>query len=335
MRPIVSKKQPRYPKIRVPHLLSGILATSFLVYLLVLSRFRRPSESVTVEHYEQPEVEIRPSANYVDPKPSLEDAKNISSVDYMACCGAGHRMSKLSDANYVSKRLGFALRSFWGYCDTTEVYDYLFGPQPVDEIPATNHRDHFVRINNDVPGFVKFSREGNEKECACNMDKADHDVQFYASHRDRFRAKHKVASFRRKHFLENTTIVGIHIRGGNGENGDFANLGRAIDDTDSWLQKVVNLLTQQNWGPVKMFLATDTPSIIPKLEATLTDRVPVIYQKPIAPKEGSGVMFGARGKVLNTGIRCKRGKDKTPEFWCPSSVYKDQCCFINSYSTVH
>lgn len=34
-------------------------------------------------------------------------ARTVSSVDYMACCGAGHRMTKLAEANYVASRLGF------------------------------------------------------------------------------------------------------------------------------------------------------------------------------------------------------------------------------------
>jgi hypothetical protein len=63
---------------------------------------------------------------------------NVSSVDYMACCGAGHRTSKTADANYLAQRQlqGFALRVFWGYCDTssssalpdqgqTEVFQYV------------------------------------------------------------------------------------------------------------------------------------------------------------------------------------------------------------------
>ena len=62
------------------------------------------------------------------------DPQSLSSVDYMACCGAGHRMSKLAEAHYLSHRLGFGLRPYWGYCDTystrqqqTEVFQYVPG----------------------------------------------------------------------------------------------------------------------------------------------------------------------------------------------------------------
>ena len=50
---------------------------------------------------------------------------NISSVDYMACCGAGHRISKMADAYYLAKRLKFSLRGYWGYCDSTATNGHL------------------------------------------------------------------------------------------------------------------------------------------------------------------------------------------------------------------
>jgi hypothetical protein len=57
---------------------------------------------------------------------------DISSVDYMACCGLGHRLSKMADAYYLSQQLNFTLRGYWGYCDTyatigrlTEVFQYV------------------------------------------------------------------------------------------------------------------------------------------------------------------------------------------------------------------
>lgn len=64
---------------------------------------------------------------------SIQNPQDISSVDYMACCGAGHRTSKLAEANYLARHmLGFGLRVYWGYCDTyetrhqqTEVFQYV------------------------------------------------------------------------------------------------------------------------------------------------------------------------------------------------------------------
>jgi hypothetical protein len=274
-------------------------------YVMILLRFHRtpsiPNSQVDA---------LRPLARgtFVKQELSIEQVRNISSVDYMACCGAGHRISKLSDASYVSKKLGFALRSFWGYCDNVEVYDLLFGPQPIEEVVGTHHVDRFVRINNDVPGFSKFTRLDNLSECPYPMEKIEQDIHFYRSHRNRFRAKESVERFRRENFHKNATILGMHVRAGNGEPGDFADRGRAIDEMDSWLRRVVDRLLEHEWGPsVILFLATDTPAIIPKLDEILAHRIPLVHLNQVRPEDGFGVMFGERGKVVTTGEKCERG----------------------------
>jgi hypothetical protein len=73
--------------------------------------------------------EVVPSAQQ---QMSLAEVEQLSSVDYMACCGAGHRTSKLAEAGYLAKLLGFSLRVYWGYCNTyetrqqqTEVFQYV------------------------------------------------------------------------------------------------------------------------------------------------------------------------------------------------------------------
>ena len=70
--------------------------------------------------------------NNVNNNVNVDAASQTSSVDYMACCGAGHRISKMADAYYLAQRLNFTLRAYWGYCDTvattgqyTEVFQYV------------------------------------------------------------------------------------------------------------------------------------------------------------------------------------------------------------------
>ena len=45
---------------------------------------------------------------------SIQDAIEKSSVDYFACCGLGHRLNKMSEANFVAKSRNWALRVYWG-----------------------------------------------------------------------------------------------------------------------------------------------------------------------------------------------------------------------------
>lgn len=60
---------------------------------------------------------------------TLHVDRRLASVDYMACCGAGHRISKLAEANYLAKLLNFGLRAYFGYCEEgivqTEVFQYV------------------------------------------------------------------------------------------------------------------------------------------------------------------------------------------------------------------
>jgi hypothetical protein len=241
-------------------------------------------------------------------KQILKAAKEKSSVDYMACCGLGHRISRLSEASYLAKQLNFGLRSFWGYCDTTGVFHYLFGQQPLEELVNVTDTHRFARIHNDVPEFTKLIRKGSDGECQCSFDKAEEDVRFYQSMRKRFRLKDQVEAFRRKHFLnKNVTVVGMHIRAGNGEDGDFSKRRRGIGNVDEWLQNVVDRLVSANWGPSVLFLATDTPPMIDKLRELLNGTMTVVSFEQTRAEHGTGVLFGERGKVVVAGEKCLEG----------------------------
>lgn len=235
-----------------------------------------------------------------------EDAYRMSSVDYMACCGAGHRISKIADASYLARKLGYSLRSFWGYCDSVEVFDYLFGPQPLSDLVNVTDIGRFTRVNNEVGGFVKLIRKGPNKSCACSSDKDLADSEFYTGLRERFSAKAQVDDFRRRHFA-NVTSIGIHIRAGNGEVGDFASRGRSIHDKERWLQRIVTLILNQDWGPSILFVATDTPDLISKFRVLLRGKIPVVQFEQQHPPPGSGVFFGERGSVINDGNVCLTG----------------------------
>ena len=41
-------------------------------------------------------------------------ASNMSSVDYIARCGLGHRLARMANAALVAKELNVTLRSYWG-----------------------------------------------------------------------------------------------------------------------------------------------------------------------------------------------------------------------------
>jgi hypothetical protein len=345
----------------------------------------------------------------------LGGARDLSSVDYHACCGLGHRMARMSDAYLVSRRLKLSFRAFWGYCvfssneeapsedransSFVEVFDYLFGPQPLQEqeellashqsqagsnvstptqhpSPSWSHNysfGHYLRLNNKVPHFKSLRRHGNggapasassagsstlapssssQSSCPCTRERRDSDVRFYLSLRERFRFRSRIDDFRRRHFGQQRfdsnsgtkqmqgeasgrprsskppVVLGVHVRTGNGEGGDFVKKGRTVVDLDAWLESLARLLAekQQKVGSpgdaVVVFVATDTPSVVPKLKALLDMDHPsnsssisstrmhttVVSLDQPRPVEGSGVMFGQRSGVHNRdGTTCAEG----------------------------
>ena len=143
---------------------------------------------------------------------SFQQAKVKSSVDYTACCGLGHRMSKMVDANYVAKKKNLGLRISWGLCNkTTEIFHHFFGPQPLSELENVTSTGLHLKISNDAGGFKKVTRDGNATNCKCPIDAIEEHNKFYESLRQRFRLKEKVRAFQKQH-LANHTVIGIHVR---------------------------------------------------------------------------------------------------------------------------
>jgi hypothetical protein len=250
---------------------------------------------------------------------SLAWARELSSVDYRTCCGLGHRMSKMSDAYYVASKLGFGLRGYWGDCNGTEIFNFMFGPQPPDELSNVTNRSNYLRINNEVPGFSLIVRDGSNESnfdtCACSLSKSVSDVSFYSGLRRRFFARNKVEEFRKTHDWNNpdVLVIGMHARTGNGEMGDFASRGRTIPDLDSWMASLSKLLLQLTttlaWGnrTVELFIATDTPSVVPGMRSLLKDHITVATYEQSLPQAGQGVLFGEHGKVAAEADLCRDG----------------------------
>jgi Nodulation protein Z (NodZ) len=158
--------------------------------------------------------------------------------------------------------------------------------------------------------------EATTCQSRCNLDKAATDSAFYTDLRDRFRGRRAVDDFREKHFNDADLVVGIHIRAGNGETGDFAERKRGIADTDTWLQNLVQQLETTVFSKqqgdkrrrVVLFVATDTPSMIHQLRkrllASASITITVVHYKQSRPEHGAGVLFGEQGKVTRNGDEC-------------------------------
>ncbi len=96
---------------------------------------------------------------------------NKSSLDYFACCGAGHRVIRTAAAYFVARHINFGLRVFWGWCASVELYDYLFGPEPLEDLDNVASVNANTIFRNDVVRLRPPNRRPNQKSCSCSEEK--------------------------------------------------------------------------------------------------------------------------------------------------------------------
>jgi hypothetical protein len=115
-----------------------------------------------------------------------------------------------------------------------------------------------------------------------------------------------VDAFVKEHF-ESKTVIGIHVRAGNGEGGDFVRKGRTIENPAAWVRQVSQLLQdflQRQKHPIQpplVYVATDTPSMVSLFRQELEPASIPVLELPQQGRreEGQGVLFGVSDKVHN------------------------------------
>jgi hypothetical protein len=231
----------------------------------------------------------------------------LSSVDYYACCGLGHRLVRMASAYFIAKRFHFTLRSFWGFCGETEAFSYLFRPPKATELGHVTSYHKVLPVYIDVkPGFQPLRRgnfTANPSKCLCQRDEIQSDLKLYSSLRERFRGAPTVNRFVQEYF-SNRTVLGIHVRAGNGEAGDFEGKGRGIANPERWVQQVASqiqlFLSKQTLNdPPLVYIASDTPSMMARFRKELQDHgdadkliIPIVEFAQNRLDEGCGVLFG-------------------------------------------
>uniref|UniRef100_A0A7S4AQR6 Uncharacterized protein n=1 Tax=Pseudo-nitzschia australis TaxID=44445 RepID=A0A7S4AQR6_9STRA len=76
------------------------------------------------------------------------------------------------------------------------------------------------------------------------VDQGIIDDRFYRQLKGSFRSNDRVRAFAEEHHFSERLVLGIHIRAGNGETGDFVNKKRGIEDIDSWVVKMAATMDQ-------------------------------------------------------------------------------------------
>lgn len=232
----------------------------------------------------------------------------LNRIYFVAQFGLGHRFSKLSAAYHLAYKLGVpVLEQHWGSCQTAEldIFTYLFGthrlvvpvydatgePRPSTQLPNRDvHDDKTILIRNDVAGYyagqsyknaqipipqslVALSRIGDHRARNTWSEKLALDRHLFRELLLKFIHRYPaIASFQREHEWDDSIVIGLHLRVGNGEQNHFQTAGRSISNTSKFVGNVCGLLDRflsKDFLPnskILLFVATDTSSVIPMVE---------------------------------------------------------------------
>lgn len=250
---------------------------------------------------------------------SREELASLSNVQYFACCGLGHRLIRQADAWYLAKKINFGLRSFWGFCDKLEVFSYLFGhprPEDLEHVTSKNLTLKIVNERKEFGGIYRLGSTDFEQEGACICqgleDRFESDRELYQQLRSRFLFRDESELFMRNLDFGNHTVIGMHLRAGNNETGDFEAKKRSfgMENIDQWVdnmcEHVKKIVSRRDPKyPPLLFIATDTPSLVGVFRAKLAGILPVIdFQQK---RKEDGVFFGTTQDMTKGGDDCLRG----------------------------
>ncbi|CAB9511711.1 expressed unknown protein [Seminavis robusta] len=234
-----------------------------------------------------------------EPIPAEEE---MSVLDYNACCGVGHRLSRMAAAYHASHYvLGFQLKAVWGFCGDTEIFQHLFREETPAELQAyVKSKGQYYRTDGEVGGYWAL------KHKYCAKEELHAYYKFFAEIMDRYRYKDKIQQYVRDNF-DNQLAIGIHVRDGNGEKGDFTEKNRQIGITpEEWVKKVsahilkyLETVKQDNGGqeppqPV-LFVAADNQDYMGLFQIQLMGQINVVEWSPEQHQQaGTGVFLGQR-----------------------------------------
>jgi len=228
-------------------------------------------------------------------------------------------------------------KSFW---TSQEMFDMTSssGGEGGGSSSTSSFYNMYITINNNVPHFKKLVRVGStglgdesrtgkittvsssNKACQCFESRFQSDIEIYSKLRDRFRGRETVNEFRKQHF-DGKTVIGLHVRAGNGETGNFERKNRTITNIDEWTTSMAQQLLsikseieahnnddrQQPPPPILLFIATDTASMISTFQKLLGENIPVVHLSQTRTEDGQGVLFGEVGRVTVEGDQCMGG----------------------------
>ncbi|CAJ1945627.1 unnamed protein product [Cylindrotheca closterium] len=245
---------------------------------------------------------------------------------HVSRAGIGHRMVRDTSAYHLAKGLDLArLKLQWGSCskdtnwkgnegfDELSIFPHLFG-NDLWNVPGTlsgpKREGKKVIARNDVYGYIPgesyktyhipIQREIYEGEDGPFFDKLQSDSEFYDKLVDSYMFKDEVEAFMEEHNFAEHEVIGIHLSAGNGEE------KHKIEDERKFMKNILYLVSQYvrlmkmlyhdrfaRRTPL-IFLATDTPRLIPEVQAA-TEKfgVKTVVLDQIRVEDNEGVTYKA------------------------------------------
>ena len=229
-------------------------------------------------------------------------------------------MSRMCAVYHIAKQLNVPhLDSWWGDCKGVSIFAHLFGAEPLPVQPSNTstavanmqRQGKSVVVINDVQGYYSVgdykrtgvtvpqsyhqihSDEALQLSSSPWWSKLQSDVEFFTLLQNRFQFRDKALAFMNEHAFGQHTVIGRHLRAGNGEGQHFiqAQRGIAIDET-LFLKRIARLLQKLTQDPALqekfqakpplVFLATDSGHLIPALTdllSTVTFETGMMHQR--------------------------------------------------------
>lgn len=238
----------------------------------------------------------------VSNSPNTTTSQSPTRLIHQGSFGLGHRLSKLTAAYDLAKRLGVSvLQVDWGHCDdNANIFEYLFAsdkvPVAASHTAGKNDHERTILIRNDVSGYYAGQAYKNfhlpitphlKEQWRAKIESDDH---FLSSVLSKFRFETNVQQFQQWHNFDAHTVIGVHIRAGNGERDHFEQASRGHDmDPRAFVQRLGDAMARlpKIRNPL-VFVATDTEEYVGLLKEILP--YPVVSFED-QPRYNSGVSY--------------------------------------------
>ncbi|GAX10639.1 hypothetical protein FisN_14Lh146 [Fistulifera solaris] len=252
--------------------------------------------------------------------------EEVNRLYYVAQFGLGHRLSKLSAAYHLTQTLDLPVMELHGgSCQTAiDVFAFLFGTHRLilrtTPTSRKDYRNRQILVRNDVAGYAAGQSYKNARVEIPQHYRTDNknnpwkkklrfDRILFQELLDRFMKRTALPLLQQ---FDRHTVIGLHVREGNGEEDHFAASGRGIGNTTTFVNDLCYLLrkytAEQQWSrPALLFLATDTERVIPMVQTACHDAaseypgIPVVWLPQNRPAQGVSYQAWDRGEPCFQG----------------------------------